>query len=223
MAPEQRGVCVVLGAGLDGIGGAVASRFAAEGFTVVVSKRKPAPLEALVERIAAQGWHAVAHPADARSEEEVEGLVAAAEAIGPIRVAVYNVGANPGYVALRDTTPRLFQQNWEMGALGGFLFGRAVAAAMERRGAGGTILFTGATSSARAKAGSSAFASTKAALRALSQAMYRELSPIGVHVSHVVVDGAVEGNPVLLQRFPERYEKMKADGLLLSLESVAAS
>ena len=114
MAPEQRGVCVVLGAGLDGIGGAVASRFAAEGFTVVGSKRKPAPLEALVERITAQGWHAVAHPADARSEEEVEGLVAAAEAIGPIRVAVYNVGANPGYVSLRDTTPRLFQQNWEM-------------------------------------------------------------------------------------------------------------
>ena len=72
MAPGQRGVCVVLGAGLDGIGGAIASRFAAEGFTVVVSKRKPEPLEALVERITAQGWHAVAHSADARSRTALE-------------------------------------------------------------------------------------------------------------------------------------------------------
>ena len=136
------GVCLVLGAGTDGIGGAVAARFAAEGYITVVSRRKLAPLRELAERISASGGRVFAHAADARDEDSVAALVRAAEALGPIEVAVYNVGANPGYIALQDTTPKLFRQNWEMSCFGGFLFGQAVAASMEGHGRGGTILFT---------------------------------------------------------------------------------
>ena len=78
-----------------------------------------------------------------------------------------------------------------MGALAGFLMGREVAKAMLPRGRG-TILFTGATASVRGSAGFAAFAGAKHALRALAQSMARELGPQGIHVAHVVIDGAID-------------------------------
>ena len=78
-----------------------------------------------------------------------------------------------------------------MGALAGFLMGREVAKAMLPRGRG-TIVFTGATASVRGSAGFAAFAGAKHALRALAQSMARELGPQGIHVAHVVIDGAID-------------------------------
>ena len=77
----------------------------------------------------------------------------------------------------------------------------------------GTILFTGATASLRGSAGFSAFAGAKHALRALGQSMARELGPQGVHVAHVVIDGAID-TAFIAENFPERYALKDRAGIL---------
>jgi NAD(P)-dependent dehydrogenase (short-subunit alcohol dehydrogenase family) len=99
-----------------------------------------------------------------------------------------------------------------MGCFAGFLMGREVARVMVRRGRG-TILFTGATASVRGSAGFAAFAGAKHALRALAQSMARELGPQGVHVAHVVIDGAID-TEFIRSNFPERAALKDRDGIL---------
>ncbi|MBL8533143.1 MAG: SDR family NAD(P)-dependent oxidoreductase, partial [Betaproteobacteria bacterium] len=94
----------------------------------------------------------------------------------------------------------------------GFLVGREVARVMRPRGRG-TIVFTGATASLRGGAGFAAFASAKHGLRALAQSMARELGPAGIHVAHVVIDGAID-TEFIRSRFPERYALKPQDGIL---------
>ncbi|MBC7497398.1 MAG: SDR family oxidoreductase, partial [Sphingomonadaceae bacterium] len=77
----------------------------------------------------------------------------------------------------------------------------------------GTILFTGATASLRGGANFAAFAGAKHALRALAQSMARELGPLGVHVAHVVVDGAIDTD-FIRTNFPARYAAKAEDGIL---------
>ena len=77
----------------------------------------------------------------------------------------------------------------------------------------GTILFTGATASVRGSAGFAAFAGAKHALRALAQSMARELGPQGIHVAHVVIDGAID-TPWIHENFPGAWRSSQPDGLL---------
>src|SRR6185312_5302265 len=93
---------------------------------------------------------------------------------------------------IRETTSRVYFKVWEMGCFSGFLMGREAAKVMAPRGQG-TILFTGATASLRGRANLAAFAGAKHGLRALAQSMARELGPLGIHVAHVVIDGAIDG------------------------------
>jgi NAD(P)-dependent dehydrogenase (short-subunit alcohol dehydrogenase family) len=99
-----------------------------------------------------------------------------------------------------------------MCALGGFLMGREVAKAMIPRGHG-SILFTGATASMRGGEGYAAFAGGKHALRALAQSMAHELGPKGIHVAHVVIDGAID-TQFIAEMFPDRYALKEQDGIL---------
>ncbi|HUN91759.1 MAG TPA: SDR family oxidoreductase [Burkholderiaceae bacterium] len=210
MTMERRAILVV-GAG-DSTGGAIARRFAREGYVACVSRRHGDKLAPLVERIRAEGGEAHGFGSDARSEAEVAALVATIERdIAPIDVAVFNVGGNVRF-PLAETTERVYRKVWEMGALGGFLVGREVARAMLPRGRG-TILFTGATASLRGGAGFAAFAGAKHALRALAQSMARELGPQGIHVAHIVIDGAID-TPFIAENFPERYALKSQDGIL---------
>jgi len=177
---------LVVGAG-DATGGAIARRFAREGYIACVTRRQADKLQPLVERIRAEGGEAHAFGSDARDEAATVALVQGIERdIAPIEVAVFNVGGNVRF-AVVDTTERVYRKVWEMGALAGFLMGREAARAMLPRGRG-TILFTGATASMRGGSGFSAFAGAKHALRALAQSMARELGPKGIHVAHVVID-----------------------------------
>jgi NAD(P)-dependent dehydrogenase (short-subunit alcohol dehydrogenase family) len=130
---------------------------------------------------------------------------------GAIEVAVFNIGGNVRF-PIRETTARVYFKVWEMSALAGFLMGREVAKVMLPRGRG-TILFTGATASVRGGAGYAAFAGGKHALRALSQSMARELGPLGVHVAHVVIDGAID-TEFIRTNFPARAALKDRDGIL---------
>ncbi len=202
---------LVVGAG-DATGGAIARRFAREGLTACVTRRTADKLQPLVQRIQADGGQARAYAVDARDEAATAEMVAGIEReVGPIEVAVFNIGANVRF-KVTETTERVYRKVWEMGALAGFLMGREVAKAMLPRGRG-TIIFTGATASLRGGAGFSAFAGAKHALRALAQSMARELGPQGIHVAHVVIDGAID-TAFIAQNFPERYALKDRAGIL---------
>jgi NAD(P)-dependent dehydrogenase (short-subunit alcohol dehydrogenase family) len=208
-------VALVIGAG-DATGGAIARRFAREGYTACVTRRSLDKLQPLLEQIRAAGGTAQGFASDARQEEEVVALVEQIEAsVGPIEVLVFNIGANVPSSILEETARKYFKI-WEMACLGGFLNGREVARRMVRRegdGHKGTIIFTGATASLRGAANFAAFAGAKHALRALAQSMARELGPRGIHVAHVIVDGAID-TEFIRSNFPERYALKEQDGIL---------
>ncbi len=207
----DRKVVLVVGAG-DATGGAIARRFAREGFTACVARRNADKLAPLVARIESEGGRARAFGSDARREEQMVALVETIEREeGAIEVAVFNIGGNVRF-PIRETTARVYFKVWEMSALAGFLMGREVAKVMLPRGRG-TILFTGATASVRGGAGYAAFAGGKHALRALSQSMARELGPLGVHVAHVVIDGAID-TEFIRTNFPARAALKDRDGIL---------
>ncbi len=204
-------VALVIGAG-DATGGAIARRFAREGFTACVTRRTAEKLAPLVAQIEREGGKARAFGSDARKEEQMVALVETIEReVGPIEVAVFNIGANVRF-PIRETTSRVYFKVWEMGCFAGFLMGREVAKAMVPRGRG-TILFTGATASVRGSAGFSAFAGAKHGLRALAQSMARELGPLGIHVAHVVIDGAID-TEFIRSNFPDRAALKGRDGIL---------
>lgn len=206
-------VALVIGAG-DATGGAIARRFAREGYRAVVTRRARHldRLEGLARRIRADGGIAHAFGVDAREEDEMVPFVARVEnEIGPIAAAVYNIGANVRFPVV-ETTARVFRKVWEMACFGGFLLGREAARHMVPRGRG-TILFTGATASVRGGPGYSAFAAGKHGLRAVAQSMARELGPKNIHVAHVVIDGAID-TAFIADMFPERYALKDRDGIL---------
>lgn len=211
MPESSRGVALVVGAG-DALGGAIARRFAREGYTACVVRRTAEALQPLVQQIEADGGRAVAFGADARLEEIMVPLVDRIEAeIGPIEVAVHNIGANVRF-GIRETTARVYRKVWEMAAFSAFLTGREAARVMVPRRAG-TILFTGATASIRGGAGFSAFAGAKHAVRALAQSMARELGPENIHVAHSIIDGPID-TAFIRDQFPAIYARKADDGLL---------
>ena len=204
-------VALVIGAG-EATGGAIARRFAREGFLTCVTRRNAGKLQPLVEQIERAGGKAKAFGSDARREEQVVELVQTIERdCGPIEACVFNVGGNVRF-PIRETTARVYTKVWEMAALAGFLVGREAAKVMVPRGSG-TILFTGATASLRGGKGFAAFAGAKHALRALAQSMARELGPEGIHVAHVVIDGGID-TPFIRENFPERYALKEQAGIL---------
>ena len=204
-------VALIAGAG-DALGGAIARRFAREGFVACVVRRDAAKLTSLVEAIHHEGGEARAFGVDARKEEEVVKLYEAIEReIGPIEVSVFNIGANVQF-GITEMTAQKYFKVWEMACFAGFLVGREAAKVMLPRGRG-TVLFTGATASVRGSAGFCAFAGAKHALRALAQSMARELGPQGIHVGHIVIDGAIDTD-FIRTLFPKRYKLKEVDGIL---------
>jgi NAD(P)-dependent dehydrogenase (short-subunit alcohol dehydrogenase family) len=216
---ERDRVALVIGAG-DATGGAIARRFAREGFVACAVRRNADKLAPLVARIHGDGGRARAIGCDARKEEEVVALVEKIERdIGTIEVLAFNVGANVAAGILEETARKYFKI-WEMACFAGFLCGREVARRMVTRERG-TILFTGATASLRGAARFAAFAGAKHALRALAQSMARELGPRNIHVAHAVIDGAID-TELIRENFPERYALKDRDGIL-DPEHIAAA
>jgi len=191
---KGRGVAILVGAG-DAIGAAVARRFANGGYTVCICRREAAKSEGLVDELKAAGHEIHAFSVDARQEKQVQSLFTRIEnEIGPIEVCLFNAGSNVNKPVL-DTTEKLFFKAWELACYAGFLVGREAARVMVPRGRG-TILFTGATASLRGGKGFAAFAAAKFGLRAVAQAMARELGPKNIHVVHLIIDAAVDSDAI---------------------------
>ena len=204
-------VALVAGVG-DGLGGAVARRFARDGHPTVLVARSAERLARIAADIERTGDRGIAYVADLREEAAVTKLFDEVEAeIGSIDIAVFNAGANYR-ASILDTPADMFEKVWRLGCYAGFLVGREAARHMVPRGRG-TILFTGATASLRGASQFAAFAAAKGAIRQVAQSMARELGAKGIHVASVIIDGMIDSARVR-ERFPERVAELAADGML---------
>ena len=207
---------IVIGVGPErGLGAQLCQRFADDGLKVVIAGRTQAKIEALAESIARTGGQAIPLVADATSESDIAKLF---DAAGPdLDLAIYNAGNNtPGKIV--DMEAGYFEQSWRVACFGGFLFGREAVRRMLPKKAG-TLLFTGASASLRGRPNYGAFNSAKAGLRALAQAMAKECAEDGIHVGHVVVDGAIAGDKIL-KRFPDAASREES---LIQIEAIVSA
>lgn len=195
-----------------GLGAALARRFAAEGLSVVIAGRTAEKLALVADDIKANGGQVIPVQADATDENSIRHIFEAATGEGmSLEIAVYNVDSNQS-APLLETTLEHFTALWRQNALGAFLFGREAARTMLPQGHG-TVIFTGATASLRARPPFTAFAATKAGVRAIAQGMAREFGPRGLHVAHVVIDGVIDGDRAR-RHFSQYVENKGKDGLL---------
>jgi NAD(P)-dependent dehydrogenase (short-subunit alcohol dehydrogenase family) len=215
----MKSVCLVLGAGA-GIGGTVARRFAREGYHACLCRRSDADgLKRLVDVIEGDGNSASGFLLNAIEPGSIEGRVAAIEAeIGPIEVVVYNL---IGDRALKDTSAKAFETGWRMGTFGLFRLASVVCPLMEARGKG-TLLVTSSTAAMRGNGGQHSHAAAMGGRRMLCQSLNAEFAPRGIHVVHIVIDGAVDAPDTLGKMLgAERFAQLREtrgnehDGLML--------
>ena len=215
-------VCLVIGA-VAGIGGNVGKRFAKEGYHAVLCRRSDEKgLRQLVESIEADGGSASGFLLNAIEADSIEERIATVEAdLGPIEVVVFNLGAQIGDRALKDTSNKAFEMGWRLATFRLFRVASAVCPLMEERGKG-TILVTSATAAVRGNAGQHSHAAAMGGRRMLCQTLNAEFAPKGIHVAHILIDGAVDAPDTLGKMLgPERFQQLREarglehDGLLL--------
>jgi NAD(P)-dependent dehydrogenase (short-subunit alcohol dehydrogenase family) len=176
MSRESYKTALIVGTG-SGLSASLTRLLSRQGLRVAVAARDTDKLRPLLEETGAAGFSADAFDA----VQQRFG--------GDPDVVVYNAsGRLRGPLA--DLNPAEVQRVLAVTAFGGFLVGQQAAKRMvpKKRGA---ILFTGASASVKGYARSAPFAMGKFALRGLAQSMARELSPQGIHVAHVVIDGQI--------------------------------
>ena len=218
-------VCLVIGAGA-GIGGNVGKRFAAGGYHVLLCRRSDQDgLHKLVAEIEADGGSASGYLLNAAEEGTIEERIAQVEAgIGAIEVVLYNLGAQIGNRSLDDTSYKAFELGWRLGTFGLFRVAKVLCPLMEARGKG-VILVTSATAAVRGNAGQHSHAAAMGGRRMLCQSLNAQYAPKGIHVAHVLVDGAVDapdtlGRMVGADAFQQLREERGGDndGLMLPAE-----
>ena len=215
-------VCLVIGAGA-GIGGNVGMRFAAEGYHSVLCRRSDQQgLNKLVADIQAEGGEATGFLLNAIQPDTIEKLVEAIERdTGPIETVIYNLGAQIGDRALADTSYKAFEMGWRIATQGLFRLASSVCPLMEARGHG-SIIVTSATAAVRGNSGQHSHASAMGGRRMLCQSLNAEMGPKGIHIAHVLIDGAVDAPDTLGKMLgPEQFQALREsrglehDGLML--------
>lgn len=207
---------IIIGVGPDrGLGAQLCKRFASEGLHVLAAGRTRSAIDRVVAEIESKGGKATAVVADATSEVDIVSLFE--KAGDNLELAIYNAGNNtPGRIVEMEAS--YFEQSWRVVCFGAFLFGREAVRRMLPQGSG-TLLFTGASASLRGRSGFGAFNSAKAGLRSLAQAMAKEYAAAGIHVGHVIVDGAIGGEKIM-KRFPDSAGREES---LISIEGIVDS
>jgi NAD(P)-dependent dehydrogenase (short-subunit alcohol dehydrogenase family) len=148
--------------------------------------------------------------------------VATVEAdIGPIEVVLFNLGAQIGDRSLKETSPKAFEMGWRLATFGLFRVASSVFPLMEERGKG-TLLVTSATAAVRGNRGQHSHAAAMGGRRMLCQTLNAEFAPKGIHVAHIIVDGAVDAPDTLGKMLgPEKFQRLREsrglehDGLML--------
>ena len=203
-------VCLVVGAGA-GIGGTVAKKFASEGYYAYLARRTDEKgLNKLIKEIKDGGGEASGSLLNVVDENSIEDLVNFVESeIGPIDTVIYNIGAQIGDRALAETSYKAFEMGWRMATFGLFRLAQAVTPKMKERQTG-NIIVTSATSAVRGNKGQHSHAAAMGGRRMLCQSLNAEFSKDGIHVAHVIIDGAVDAPDTLGKMLgPELFEKFK--------------
>ena len=212
------GTAIVLGAGAsEGIGAALARRFAASGMHVIVTGRTEEKVQALAETIGEGGGSAEGMRVDVTSEADQDALFARASERGELSAVLFNAGNN-AIIPFEQLEPETLESFWRVGCFGAFLTAKRAIPMLADQGHG-SLFFTGASASMRGKPNFAQFASMKAGLRMLAQALAREYGPKGVHVAHFIIDGVVDGDMVR-SRFADYLDNLGDDGGL-SPEAIA--
>jgi NAD(P)-dependent dehydrogenase (short-subunit alcohol dehydrogenase family) len=199
---------LIVGSG-SGLSASLARLFAREGFKVVLAARNT---EKLASLCASAG--ATAFACDATDPDQVSQLFQDVERnVGEPDVVIYNASARSRGPFISLVASEV-EQAIKTSAFGGFLVAQEAAKRMVPKGHG-AILFTGASASVKGYAQSAPFAMGKFALRGLAQSMARELAPIGIHVAHFIIDGAI--------RNPGRAEPPENPGSMLDPDAIAAN
>ena len=203
----------------SGVGGALCRRFGKEGLHVFVAGRTQAKVDDVAKDVVERGGTATAVVGDCTVAEDMARFFDAVESGtgAPPALVVYNAGNN-SFGSLGEMSDEFFESAWRVCAFGGFLCAREAAKRMVPNG-GGTVVFTGATASIRARPPFTAFASAKAAERAVAHGLAREYGADGLHVGHVIVDGVIDGD-IVNTRMPQIKERLGDDGML-SPDSIA--
>ena len=199
---------LIVGAG-HGLSAALARAFAKEGMQVALAARAPDKLAKLAQDIGARTFKC-----DATQRADVEAVFAALDAAKAAPdVVVYNASYRTRG-PLIDLDPAEVEKAIAVTAFGAFLVAQAAVRRMlpHRHGA---VFLTGASAGVKGYAQSAPFAMGKFALRGLAQSMARELSPQGIHVAHVVVDGGI--------RSARRIEPPDQPDSLLDPDAIAQS
>ncbi len=199
-------IALIVGVG-DGLSASLARKLAARGFQLVLAARDTGKLDALAKETLAKTIACDAsNPNDvARLYEAIDGMD------GELAAAIYNPSARVSG-PLVELDPEDVRRALDVTAFGAFLVAQQAARRMLLRG-DGTILFTGASAGMKGYPQSAPFAMGKFALRGLAQSMARELHPQGIHVGHVVIDGAI--------RNPGRSEPADKPDSMLDPDAIA--
>ena len=208
MAYAKFNTALIVGAG-SGLSASLARVLAKEGIHVALAARGIDDLTALVEEIGGRAF-----ACDATQPAQVEKLFGDVDAaIGAPEIVIYNASYRTRG-PLVDLVPADVEKSLAVCAFGGFLVAQQAARRMLPK-KHGAILFTGASASVKGYAQSAPFAMGKFALRGLAQSMARELGPQGIHVAHVVVDGAIKSE--------RRQEPPDKPASMLDPNAIAAS
>lgn len=180
---------VIAGVG-PGLGAAIARKFANEGCHLALLSRSSPYIINLSNRLEEKGISVLPIPTDITDSTQVEASFdQIREELGAPEILVNHAG-NAAWGNLSELTPDAFENAWRVCTLGAFLCVKQVVPDMLKKG-NGTILFSGATSAVRGRAGAIAFSSAKYAMRGLASSLAREVGPQGIHVAHIIIDGVI--------------------------------
>lgn len=219
---SNKPICLVIGAG-GGIGANVAKKFANEGYHACLCRRTDeAGLDQWVNKIRETGSEATGFLLNVVEDNSIENLIDRIESdIGSIEVLIYNVGAQSGLKLLEQTSFKEFELAWRMASYGLFRIAKSLCPLMSLRKSG-CIIVTSATAAMRGNMNQHSHASAMAARRMLCQSLNAEFSPIGIHIVHAVIDGAVDAPDTLGKMLgDDMYQQlrqtkgMENDGLIL--------
>ena len=183
-----------------GVGGAIAQKFAQEGFSTVLTTRKEANASALAQAIRAQGGECTIVELDLVSQDSIGAAFSTIRReAGDPDVLVYNAG----YLEGRDLPPdkellehvplEILDTALHIACRGPFLVAKEVLPAMRKKGAG-SFFFSNNSNSLRGKkrmTGQSLYY-PRVMMRTLAQVLTEEYSEHGVHVANIVIDGTID-------------------------------
>jgi short-subunit dehydrogenase len=200
-------VCAIIGSG-EGLGSALATKFAQEEFDVgLVSRSAAGSASALKSATKARASTKVKYfRADAYQPETIEtALNQISKDMGDIEVLIYNVRDKFSRCEPLDMTYEALEKTFRLEVIGAFAAAKSVLSGMRERGSG-TVFFSSATAAFRGSSSHPLYAIGKFGLRALSQSLSKAYSSDGIHFVHVRLDCDLDV-PLMKNLYGDAYDQ----------------